>query len=183
MKGTFIIQDFNNLSDSMQKLYQRSTMGMHVFKNSQHVLIAFEHSIIFLDVMQKFAFNEISEMEIKIQKMVQDIKVSPNEKLLAISLAPINHQNSEDKPKIEIYEINFKDLSYKLVISIINVHPTNSHMDFSIDNYYLLYKDTDESDAIWDLASDKAIDNLHDEFDIEWMSRGLKISRNTTVKQ
>lgn len=50
------------------------------------------------------------------------------------------------------------------------------YLDFSTDNFYLLYKDTSDEMAIIDLALQKRINTLHVEFEVEWCSDGIKLS-------
>jgi hypothetical protein len=54
-------------------------------------------------------------------------------------------------------------------------------MDFSTDDYYLMYKDNLGQKCFLDLSNMNKNDTLAIEFDIEWVSEGIKISEKRKV--
>lgn len=50
------------------------------------------------------------------------------------------------------------------------------YLDFSTDNFFLLYKDISDEYAIIDLSLQKRINTLSFEFDLEWCSDGIKMA-------
>ena len=54
-------------------------------------------------------------------------------------------------------------------------------MDFSCDENYLMYKDNLGQKCFFDLSNMKKNDTLAIEFDIEWVSEGIKISEKRKV--
>ena len=64
------------------------------------------------------------------------MKLSFDEKMLAVALA----RNQEQNAKFEIYDAEGEDNNFKLLFSIDNLNNGIEYLDFSTDNYYLLYK-------------------------------------------
>lgn len=63
-----------------------------------------------------------------------------------------------------------------MLCSIDNLNTSVEYLDFSTDNFYLLYKDMSDEIAIIDLSLQKRINTLHVEFDLEWCSDGIKLA-------
>jgi len=62
-----------------------------------------------------------------------------------------------------------------------NLSTSIEFLDFSTDNFYLLYKDSFEEVVIIDLSNLKKINTVFVEFDIEWCSDGIKASDKAKV--
>jgi hypothetical protein len=77
------------------------------------------------------------------------MKLSPNEKMLAIALAPSKEQNA----KIEIFDTNIEENILKNICSIDNLSASIEFLDFSKDDQYLLFKDSFEEVSCIDLAN------------------------------
>ena len=56
-----------------------------------------------------------------------------------------------------------------------NLNTNVDYLDFSTDNFYLLYKDVSDEIAIIDLSIQKKINSLYVEFELEWCSDGKKL--------
>jgi hypothetical protein len=65
------------------------------------------------------------------------MKLSFDEKMLAIALA----RNQEQNAKIEIYDAENEENNFKLLCLMDNLNASIEFLDFSTDNFYLLYKD------------------------------------------
>lgn len=65
---------------------------------------------------------------------------------------------------------------FEKMMSFDNLSTSLEFIDFSTDNFYLLYKDNYEEVAIIDLASLKRITEIYMEFNIEWCSDGIKVT-------
>ena len=100
------------------------------------------------------------------------MKLSIDEKKLALSLA----RNQEQNAKIEIYDTENEENGFRLLCSIDNLNTSVEYLDFSTDNFFLLYKDISDEYAIIDLSLQKRINTLSFEFDLEWCSDGIKMA-------
>ena len=76
--------------------------------------------------------------------------------------------------KIEIYDAENEENNFKLLCLIDNLNTNVAYLDFSTDNFYLLYKDVSDEIEIIDLSLQKRINTLYLEFDFEWCSDGIK---------
>ena len=76
------------------------------------------------------------------------MKLSKDEKMLAVALS----SNQELNAKIEIYDVEDDSKNFKLLCNIDNLNTNVDYLDFSTDNFYLLYKDVSDEIAIIDLS-------------------------------
>lgn len=65
--------------------------------------------------------------------------------------------------------------------TISNLASPVEYIDFTVDDNFLLYKDTLEEVSIIDLSNQKKINTIFIEHDIEWCSDGIKIGEKTNV--
>ena len=70
---------------------------------------------------------------------------------------------------------------FKTLCTVDNLSTSIEFLDFSTDNFYLLYKDSFEEVVIIDLSNLKKINTVFVEFDIEWCSDGIKASDKAKV--
>ena len=77
------------------------------------------------------------------------------------------------------YDIDTQTNTFKSIVSIENLSSSISFIDFSTDNFYLVYKDNFEEITIIDLTNLKKVNTISVEFDIEWASNGLQIHEKT----
>lgn len=75
-----------------------------------------------------------------------------------------------------MYDAENEENNFKLLCSIDNLNTSVEFLDFSTDNFYLLYKDISDEIAIIDLSLQKRINTLYVEFDLEWCSDGIKLA-------
>ena len=84
--------------------------------------------------------------------------------------------------KIEIYNVNTEESRLDFRYKIENINSSIEYMDFSTDNFLLMYKDSIGKNSFFDLSN---LQNKDDqpgvEYEVEWMSDGLKISENRYV--
>ena len=100
----------------------------------------------------------------KIKSNISDIKLSYNEEMLAVALDP----NQQENAKIEIYDLTHDETIFKLSHNLENLSTSLEFIDFSTDNFYLIYKDNFEEIAIIDISNEKKVNTNYMEFDIEW---------------
>ena len=105
------------------------------------------------------------------------MKVSADEKILAVALEP----SGDKQALIEIYSIDTDTNNLHSKHSIDNVSSIIEFMDFSQDGNYLMYKDNLGQKCFFDLSNMKKNDTLAIEFDIDWVSEGIKISEKRKV--
>lgn len=70
---------------------------------------------------------------------------------------------------------------YKTFCAVDNLSTSIEFLDFSTDNFYLLYKDSYDEVVIIELTNLKKINTVFVEFDIEWCSDGIKASDKAKV--
>lgn len=73
-----------------------------------------------------------------------------------------------------------KDVNKYELFIVENLSSKVEFLDFSTDNFYLMYKSPDEF-VIIDLSNLEKINTVFVEFDIEWCSDGIKTSDKTKV--
>lgn len=120
---------------------------MIVCKLSPKIIIAFEKEVIVLNADTE-NYNLNQSLNLKSKSAISDMKLSFDEKMLALALA----RNDEQNAKIEIYDVENEENHFRLLCSIDNLNTSVEYLDFSTDNFYLLYKDTADEIAILDLA-------------------------------
>lgn len=98
-KGLFSSWDFERLEQLVSIPFKKNTVAMIVFKQSELVVIAFEFEVLVLDVEDPTNVDRIKSYSLEFLVPISDVKVSANEKILAVALAPYN----ESPAKIEIY--------------------------------------------------------------------------------
>lgn len=171
-KGLFSSWNYDNLRCIVRKSFMMPTVAMLVLKKHELVIIAFEKEIRVLDVSMKSSAERIHSFDIETQYKISDVKISQNEEFLAIALDPTQEINA----KIEIYLINYEINKFGSKKEIEGNNSKIEFMDFSTDDYYLMYKDSIGQKCFFDLANNKKNDTLATDFDIEWVSEGIKIS-------
>ena len=173
--GLFTILDFATLRMLYRKNFSNPTTAMIIFKNHPLALLAFETSLIVLDIKDKHIAFEIDSYRLKFDIIASSVKVSRNEEFLAVAFAPNERMNT----KIEIYNVNTEESKLVFRYKIENINSSIEYMDFSTDNFLLMYKDSIGKSSFFDLSD---LQNKDDqpgvEYDIEWMSDGLKTSEN-----
>eukprot|EP01016_Furgasonia_blochmanni_P022356 TRINITY_DN24386_c0_g1_i1.p1 TRINITY_DN24386_c0_g1~~TRINITY_DN24386_c0_g1_i1.p1 ORF type:complete len:291 (+),score=52.47 TRINITY_DN24386_c0_g1_i1:64-936(+) len=174
-KGLFSVWDTETLQKLYSKSFFRDTLGMTVCKNSNKIIIGFDTDILVLSSLQQTGYIVINSFQLKYKSSISDFKISYNEKLIAVALAPSPDSNA----RIELYEIEDETKTFKLLCLVDNLTSSVEFLDFSTDNFYLLYKDYFAEITIIDLSTMNRINTLFVEFDIEWISDGIKISDKT----
>jgi hypothetical protein len=148
---------------------------MIVLKNYELVIIAFDNKIIALNVSGMTKAEMINSFTVDMLKKITDLKVSKNEEKMAVALAPDDESNA----RIEIYKIDHNSNTFVSISTIENISSKIEFMDFSEDNYYLMYKDNVTQKCFYDLTNLKKNDTLAIDFDLEWVSEGIKLSEKT----
>ena len=121
---------------------------MIVCKHTNKIFIVFEYEIIMLINNGKdYPYN--NSFQLKYNMLISDAKLSFDEKMLAVAL----HANKEQNAKIEIYSMESEENVFKLICGIDNLNKNVEYIDFSTDNYFLLYKDEADDVAIIDIQT------------------------------
>lgn len=95
--------------------------------------------------------------------------------MLAVALDPNNEQNA----KIELYNAVNSDKIFEEFQPVPNLPTSLEFIDFSTDNFFLLYKDNTEEVAYIDVSNIQEKKFFYTEFDIEWCSKGIMVSDKT----
>lgn len=171
-KGMFTSWDYATMRSLVRIPFGMPTTTMIVLNNHDLIIIAFEKKVVVLDVSRRESSETIDGFTVETQFNLTDVKVSLNEEFMAIAIAPSEETNA----KIELYTINFDKKEFISKKTIEGIFSEIEFMDFSTDNYYLMYKDSIGQKCFFDLANNKKNDTLAIDFDIEWVSEGIKIS-------
>jgi hypothetical protein len=97
--------------------------------------------------MDSETYSITPNFSLKQKTAIKDMKLSFDEKMLAVALASGQDQSA----KIEIYDSESEDSNFKLICQFDNLNTNVDYLDFSTDNSYLLYKDVADEIAIIDL--------------------------------
>lgn len=99
--------------------------------------------------------------------------LSVNEQFLAILIAP----NQEENAKIQIYDLHKGEGDFYLQHKLLENIPANIEIiDFSTNNGYLVYKNSDEDETIIDLTTKESTSPDTIECNLEWNEEAKKTS-------
>lgn len=126
-KGLFSSTDFERTEQLVCKEFKRNTVAMLVFKKSPLVFIAFENDLLVLSVIDRYNIEEIGSFSKQYLETISDMKVSADEKILAVALEP----SGDKQALIEIYSIDTDTNNLHSKHSIDNVSSIIEFMDFS----------------------------------------------------
>lgn len=171
-KGLFSSWEYETMKSLISIAFEMTTVTMVVFKTNPYVVIAFQKEIIVLDVSKATEAEVVKGFGIESQHNISDVKVSLNEEFMAVALTPSDETNA----KIDLYTIHFDKKEFVSKKTIEGIYSEIEFMDFSTDDYYLMYKDTIGQKCFFDIENNKKNDTLAIDFDIEWVSEGIKIS-------
>lgn len=172
-KGLFSAWNFETLRTEATIPFAKTTINMIVMKkHDRKVLIAFDTQIILLNTD---SFAKYEEFTCDFQKKVTDVKLSKKEDKMAVAFAAGNDGNA----CIEVYKIDHSINKAVRHAIIENISSNVEFMDFSEDDFYLMYKDNVTQKCFFDLTNLKKNDTLAIDFDMEWVSDGIKLSEKT----
>lgn len=158
----------------LQKPRKRQQEGGNRAVNPE-VIIAFKSEIKVFDT-DLSRWSEVHGFSETSQRDITDVKVSEDETKMAVAYAADGEGNSF----IDIFRIDFNSQKFISTSKIENISSDVEFLDFSVDNFFLLYKDKVNQKCFYDLSSLKKSDALGVEMDIEWMSDGIKLSEKTS---
>lgn len=155
VQGLFCAWDLSSLKRIYMKHFYKDTLSMIVCKLTPKIFIVFEQEIIVLNSHNE-SYTINPRFQMKQKTAISDTKLSFDEKMLAVALT----RNQEQNAKFEIYDTANEDNNFKLLFSIDNLNATIEYLDFSTDNFYVLYKvyiimllqDVNDEIAIIDLS-------------------------------
>ena len=175
-KGLLTAWEFATLKKINSKHFGRSTVAMIVLKkneNNKKVIIAFDTQII---VMDTTTFLRMEDFSMDFHRKITDVKVSKNEEKMAVAFSSDQDGNNA---YIELFKIDHTINRFSTTSKIENIASKIEFMDFSEDNYYLMYSDSVTQKCFYDLTNLKKNDTLAIDFDMEWVSDGIKLSEKT----
>jgi hypothetical protein len=173
-KGLFTAWDFASLRKLYNKHFNKNTVAMKVLKNVEgRVVIAFETQVIVLDTQ---SYTKIDDFDTEFHRRITDLKVSKKEDKMAIAFSADQDGNNA---YIELFRIDHTINKFTLASKIDNIAARIEFMDFSEDDNYLMYSDSVTQKCFYDLSQSKKNDTLAIEFEMEWVSDGIKLSEKT----
>jgi WD40 repeat protein len=173
-KGLFTAWELPTLKRAASIYFGMTTVTMIVLKRfDKRIIIAFEHQILVLNIDP---FEKVKDFNLECQKLITDVKVSKHEEKMAVAFAA----DQEGSAYIEIFKIDHTANKFISSSKIENIASKIEFMDFSEDNYYLMYKDNVTQKCFYDLTNSKKNDTLAIDFDMEWVSEGIKLSEKTS---
>lgn len=171
-RGLFSSYSFKTLELLYQKAFGRSATGMIVLKSRLYIIIAFDRELIVLNVENLANAEPIPSFSITDFTLVtSDVKLSYDEKMLALAMAPSEDKNTE----IYLYYIDYENLRFNKFKTIDTTISSILFMDFSSDNIYLMFMDNIGKKQFLDLKEGQELNKI-DLQNTEWISEGLKIS-------
>ena len=179
--GILSIYKYNTLYIHYQFYFKLPTVAMHVFKTMPYFIICFENEFRMFNAInvQNDEISEESTFFRRYDLSINDMKVSFDEKILAVSIYINPKKNTQESPKIEIFSIDWDDKELNLVKIVDNLNSSIEFIDFSKENYFLLFKDMEKNISYVDLTDFKKIDYIDENLNIEWLNHGIK---NTDIK-
>lgn len=177
-RGLFSSYSFNSLDLLCQRAFNKQATAMIVLKSRLYVILAFEKNIVVLNVEEDRTTTEIPSFKMEDFRLVtSDMKISYDEKMLAVAMAPSESADTE----IHTYNIDYDNNKFVLCHTIGTISSI-LFMDFSSDNIYLMYMDDVGKKQYLDLK-EKTILSKIDLQNTEWVSEGLKISDKRRVER
>ena len=169
--GLFTSYTIDSLEVVKQINFNEFTLDMIVLQKI--VIIVFEKSILVLENNKKYELLKNFNMDFLTK--INKTRANNDEDTLAIAFEGQN----DYQPKIEIYRINENQFQKLYTINTDEVEL----LDFSSDNFYLLYKDLSGQRYCYDLSNYKKIETLGLDYntEIDWMSDGLRLCERRSV--
>lgn len=173
-RGLFTAWEFSTLRKLYNKHFNKNTVSMKVLKNiDSRVIIAFDTQIIVLDTQ---TWTKIDDFDTEFHRRITDLKVSKKEDKMAVAFSADQDGNNA---YIELFKIDHTINKFTLASKIDNIAARIEFMDFSEDDNYLMYSDSVTQKCFYDLSQSKKNDTLAIEFEMEWVSDGIKLSEKT----
>lgn len=167
-KGLLSVWDIKKFICIYSYDFRVNAKYIYHFKYQNKLLIAFENFISVLDTSENEQFKKLPIYDLQTGE-INDVKVSPNEKLIAIGSLIAN-----SNPVLDIYDI-VNGFVHKNQIQ--NLNTRIKFLDFSKESTYLLLEDYLEEVLVIDIHQ-KTVISSKSYFDMEWTGDGLKYSEN-----
>lgn len=167
--GNFRVLSLINFQVEFEYDFKNKALQSYHFRNINIVLLIFDYQILAIDTTKTNKnkipqYKRINSFEIQIGRIIE-VKVSPNEKILAVSL------ELNSNPCIYLYDI----LQGFVLKSVLDKFDSFiSTIDFSIDSNYLIIEDNLYNTFYFEIQTKKHITLDDVNFEIEWMNDGLK---------
>ena len=151
---------------------------MIVMNTNPYLILGFEDKINFYNVLniEKSIFKKLDTFTLKCKLSINDLKITMDETLLAISIYVNPKKKTKESPQIEIYSINKKSQTLSLIQKIDNLSSSIEFIDFSTENFYLMFKDIENNISYIKLTDMKKVDQIESSHKIEWMNEGIKFT-------
>lgn len=168
--GLFCVYHVKTLRRVHSHDFNKDVKAMLICKSSAKIFIAFEAKVIAIVNDIEKGYEKDPKFKIACPSAISDIKLAPNELLLAVALEPDPKQN--EMAQIDLYSVEAD--SFEHMCSISNLSTGINFLDFSSDSFYMLYQDSFEETTIIELQTFKKIQGFALEFELEWCADGNK---------
>ncbi|KAL4497254.1 hypothetical protein ABPG72_011189 [Tetrahymena utriculariae] len=170
--GLFCVWDVRKIKRIKMIHFHLKIHSIIVLKRYQIIVVASERKIQFFNQTDYSERNKAIVFDTKIA----DVKLSFNEEMLAVALDP----NQKTNAKIIIYKYVGTDQDVFIHDIPVPIQSTSlEFVDFSTDNFFLLYKDNVDDVEIIDFRNEfKKVIKGEVEFNLEWCTDGIKVSPN-----
>ena len=167
-KGLLNIININNLLLLYSNDFKIAANHIYHFKYKKQLLVGFFNSIIVIDTSND-SYKQLSRYELIFERNneINEIKISPDEKILAIAAL-----QEGSNPILKIYDI-INGFHSKNEVTDLNSRI--KYLDFSRESSYLLLENYLGEVLVIDIENGKKLINKG-YFDLEWMGNGLKYS-------
>ena len=138
-------------------------------KKKVFVLLGLEDEVILLKIIdsETISHEVLDEFTLELTS-ITDLKVSSNEKFLAIAC------NNDQKPQVDLYVLH----SHEFILdkNLFGFRAPVIRLDFSTDGYYLMCEDNLGEVLLFELETQNIASFHAVEFEIEWLNEGLRHS-------
>ena len=176
--GTLCIYRFENSILLYRQYFQKKIVNMIVMNTNPYLILGFEDKVSFYNVLniEKGIFTNIESFTLKCNLSINDLKITMDEKLLAMSIYINPKKKTKESPQIQIYSIDKELKQLILIQKIDNLSSSIEFIDFSTENFYLMFKDIENNISYITLTDMKKVDNIDTSHKIEWMNEGIKFT-------
>ena len=165
-KGLLSVWNIKTFTSIYSYDFKVNAKYIYHFKYQNKLLIAFENFISVIDTSENEHYKKLPIFDLQTGE-INDIKISPNEKLLAVASLVAN-----SNPVLDVYDI-VNGFIHKNQVQ--NLNTRIKFIDFSKESTYILIEDFLEEVLVIDIQQKTVITNKGF-FDMEWMGDGLKYS-------
>lgn len=163
--GLFSVWDLTDFDIIYQKDYNKKTKFLLGFKLTNRMNLIFENDIICLDTNpKKNTYEEMPEYTLMLN-LITCATINPDEQILGVATI------SAASPDVILFGT---DGGFIKIKQISGFKSSIKYIDFSTDNYYLQVEDSVGDITLYEIETDKPIQEEQIDFELEWLGEGLR---------